>query len=324
MTVSLRTPGDFVAAIPHLMGFHPHRSLIVVGIATDTKQVDRALRMDLDSTEDPVMLPDICQMLDGPSALVLAVIDDRLEDPELSTYRPPVLTEAWRQASAAEVTIASMVWASATSEGARWSTLAAVGEVPDPHSSTLAATMAVLGDIPRSSRDEVAALLEPIDAATLTRRANLLESGPVPLSETAAQQLVRSAVARSASGTLPATDVEILDLARAVTTAAGRDLGYALTVDDPSHTRELWLTLTRAVPQSHRTYPAVLLATATYLDGDGLLAGLALETALALDPKNGMAGLLRRAMDAGLSPTELKHAFRQSLASTEFTSHGHD
>src|SRR3984957_2010663 len=68
------------------------------------------------------------------------------------------------------------------------------------------------------------------------------------------------------------------------------------------HTR-LWTELTRLAPPGYVAAPASLLAFVAWPAGDGALANIALDRALADDKRYSMARLLRRALDSGAAPS---------------------
>ncbi|MBA8823817.1 hypothetical protein FHX42_001146 [Saccharopolyspora lacisalsi] len=323
--ISLKTAGDFVAAIPHLLGFHPYRSLVVAALGED-ERIGAVLRADLDDGDHGGMVADLLRMLDRsrPNALLIALIDDRIRDLTHPPRRPAALGDVMRHAETLRIGVRGVVWASATSAGATWCTTDNHGHVPDPRSTTLAATMALRGHVTHASREELAALLNPPDPDTLARRAATLRH-PVSLPpDGAAMRHVRGAVQRSHEGTMPETEAEILVLARALTDPNGRDTGLVLTADAPGRARELWLMLTRAVPEPHRAYPAALLSVAAYLDGDGALAEIALTAALEADPEHSLAELLRQALHAGIGPAELARGLRDSVRQLGIDYHGQE
>ena len=65
----------------------------------------------------------------------------------------------------------------------------------------------------------------------------------------------------------------------------------------------LWTDLTTLARPGHAAAPAALLAFCAWQDGDGALANVALDRALADNPRYSMALLLREALDAGAPPS---------------------
>src|SRR5262249_41157641 len=74
----------------------------------------------------------------------------------------------------------------------------------------------------------------------------------------------------------------------------------------------LWLALVRATPAPERAEPAALLALTGYLRRDGAPASVALEAALDACPHHSLSGLLRAALDGGLSPELLREVARDA------------
>src|ERR1700724_3265719 len=68
-------------------------------------------------------------------------------------------------------------------------------------------------------------------------------------------------------------------------------------------TRRLWANLVRRAQPGYVAAPASLLAVAAWQGGDGALANVALDRALAGDPAYSMAVLLRDLLDAGVPPS---------------------
>ena len=65
---------------------------------------------------------------------------------------------------------------------------------------------------------------------------------------------------------------------------------------------QLWTDLTRLARPGYVAAPAALLAFVAWQSGDGALANVALDRALADNPRYSMALLLREALDSGAPP----------------------
>jgi hypothetical protein len=75
---------------------------------------------------------------------------------------------------------------------------------------------------------------------------------------------------------------------------------------DPGHADahlRLWTDLTRRAQPGYVAAPASLLAFVAWQSGDGALANVALDRALADDPQYSMAQLLRQVITAGTPPS---------------------
>ena len=74
---------------------------------------------------------------------------------------------------------------------------------------------------------------------------------------------------------------------------------------DPAHAdahRRLWTDVVRRAQPGYVAAPAALLAFVAWQSGDGALANVALDRALADDPRYSMALLLRQVITAGAPP----------------------
>jgi hypothetical protein len=74
---------------------------------------------------------------------------------------------------------------------------------------------------------------------------------------------------------------------------------------DPAHTeahQRLWTDVVRRAQPGYVPAPAALLAFVAWQSGDGALANVALDRALADDPRYSMALLLRQVITAGAPP----------------------
>ena len=75
---------------------------------------------------------------------------------------------------------------------------------------------------------------------------------------------------------------------------------------DPAHAdqyRRLWTDVVRRAQPGYVAAPAALLAFVAWQSGEGALANVALDRALADDPRYSMATLLRQVITAGAPPS---------------------
>ena len=94
---------------------------------------------------------------------------------------------------------------------------------------------------------------------------------------------------------------------RALATALGKDAAAA---------EVLWTECTRRAPVPLDGAPATLLAVCAWLRGDGAMANVALDRALAADPGAVLPRLLADGLAACLPPAELRALISDSLRST--------
>lgn len=321
-TVDLRSPGQLIAAVPHLLGFRPSDSVLLVahsGTAGD--RVGHVLRADLPPPGEAGTLAATLRtpLLDGGAMGVTVIVVGGEEPP--SGPLPPRrdLPDAVADAIAdTGVAVLHALWAPEIRPGARWRCYDDVGchgELPDPGSSVLAAVTAHAGLVTYSSREAMERQLDPDDPATLARRSALLElaadaaEGQDQPDPSQAFAVVRAALATVARGEPVFSDRDIVELARALSRTEIRDacLGTALPPGAPSAAtaERLWLALVRATPAPERAEAATLLAYSAYVRGDGPLAGMAVARALDAHPGHVLAGLLKQALAHSMPPAKL-------------------
>ncbi|MFD0888760.1 DUF4192 domain-containing protein [Streptosporangium algeriense] len=116
---------------------------------------------------------------------------------------------------------------------------------------------------------------------------------------------VRHALDRTADGG-QVTEEEAAWLGVLLTVIPVRDITITLLDAYPADVLfRFWAHLTRLVETAYVPAPATLAAMAAYYNGDGALARIATDRALAADPGYRMAGLLQFALDHGLPPQTL-------------------
>lgn len=122
--------------------------------------------------------------------------------------------------------------------------------------------------------------------------------------------VVRAALARAVAGDFGLSDEDVVSLAMALSDLTVRD--RCLTTADPpgeppaTVAERLWLELVRRTPMPERAEPAVLLGYSAYRRGDGVLAALAFDNALAAHPGHRLAELLRICLSHQLPPETLR------------------
>ncbi|GAA3458936.1 DUF4192 domain-containing protein [Saccharothrix longispora] len=317
-TPRIHDPGDLIAAVPHLLGFHPVDSLVL--LALEGTSVAVTLRTDL---PPPDRVRAVVDRLLAPLArchranAVAVVVGGGSGDPPEELPQDQLVDELDDALRAMGVPLVLAVWTAATAAGEPWfdyHDAATRGTVPDPAATTLAATSAAEGFVTFASRAAMAELLTPDPPEVLARRARLLDrraADPAPPAGAALQarhrDLVRAEVVRAATRKRPLTDEEVADLAHALSNPWVRDAGLAHCTGEHARGAEnLWLELTRACPAPERAEPATLLAFSAYLRGLGTLAALALDRAEQAHPGHRLSGLLRAALDTALPPETLR------------------
>jgi hypothetical protein len=322
--IRLSDPSDLIAAVPHLLGFHPRNSVVL--LALHGRSLGLTLRADLVENDQAAvlaeqLLPPIARQ--RPTGVALVVIGDAgapdgdLPHRALVDALDDVLTGAG-------LPMVHAAWTAETVRGAPWRCYddpLCAGAVADPTTSPLAAATVAAGAVTFGSREEMAELVAAEDPAALQRRSVLLAAADAehPMSaRLVAQRLARLKELHrtaAAAGDLALSDSTVAEVASALCDHRVRDACLPwCTGPGAAAAERLWLSLVRATPAPERAEPAALLALAVYLRGDGALAGVALDVALDACPHHSLSGLLRAALDGGLPPELLRSVAADAAA----------
>jgi hypothetical protein len=321
--VTLDHPGELLASVPHLLGFHPSDSLVVLGLrGTTTASVRVVLRADLPPPEEIRALAEYLLLpltQHNAESVVLVVVGGRapiddLPDRELLARCESVFVDAG-------FSVAHQLWTPDTAAGRRWrcyDDFNCTGVLPDPGGTDLARAANETGLDTYASRDEIVAMLapEPDDvlarrSAAFDRRTDATEPEPTLSSDEIRTRLdaVRDAVESAVTTPPTLTDDDVVRLVGALSEHRIRDVNLDFDrLPDVAAAEWLWTALARATPAPERAEPACLLAFSAYARGDGVLAGIALANAEAADPGHRLSNLLRSALTLGLEPGKIRVA----------------
>lgn len=323
--VRLREHGELIAAVPHLLGFHPVDSLVAV--AVEGNRIGLTLRTDLVRDEDAELLAaQLAEPLarQRPSGVLLMVIGGGDGSGDVLPC-DAIVTAVADAIERLGVPVLHVAWARSTHRDAPWRCYEDVGcggRVPDPDASAVGAATVAAGLVTFRDRAELARLLAPDPPDVLARRSAALDlamrRGLVTRIRRRPDRAlggVEKAVRAARRAKLPDDDATIVRLALALADRRVRDACMPLCTGEWAQSAgSLWLALTRAVPEPQRAEPATLLAITCYLRGEGALAGMALEVALLADPEHRLAGLLQVALDAGVPPARLREVSGHAAA----------
>jgi hypothetical protein len=320
------SPGDLLAVVPHLLGFAPRSSLVVMGTAPPRDRIKVTLRYDLPDPPGAGIAADI-------AAHVVGVVgSQQLTAMTAVGYGAEVLVDpvAYALRDAARQAGIDLRDVLRVEDGRYWSYACgdeaccpAAGTPFDPAVSSAAAAMAAAGISVLADRAEVAARVAPVGgsvAASMrqaTRRAErhasrLLAKVRKSARLGAARQMIAATglnavgamIATYRGGGSYATDYQIAWITVALRDLRVRDDAWARM--DPAHLdahRRLWIDVTRRAQPGYVAAPASLLAFVAWQAGDGALANVALDRALADEPRYSMALLLRQVITAGAPPS---------------------
>ncbi|WP_131742486.1 DUF4192 domain-containing protein [Actinomadura roseirufa] len=311
----IRTAEDAIAAVPYLLGFHPSRSLVVIGF--DGPGHTCAVRLDLPAAEDAERASRTLAAHRVRRALLLGYGDP----PEVAASASALTTAL----AAAGVVVAEAI---RVADGRWWSLTCQDACCPpegvryDSSTSVLAAQATYAGRVVLPGRADLARSVQPLQGAErramreATDRAErrFLAWARDRTSGTAFQArtieegvvFVPALLDRAHGGARP-TDDEVAWLGFLLTEIRVRDEAWIrIDGDDPAADIEFWRDIVRRVEEDYAAAPASLLAFAAYSGGDGGLAGIAVERALAADPAYSMAVILRELITSGIPPANAR------------------
>jgi hypothetical protein len=323
--VRIGSPLTLLAVVPGLLGFEPADSIVVIGTGQPGAEVQLTLRYDLPGPGAP-----------RGAAAIAAGVTNILTVQHITTaaavaYGPdsavaPVAEALRARAAEAGITLTEVLRA----EGDRyWSYVCSNPRCCPPEGTSfdladhpVARAFAASGRRVLASRQELAAMIAPAggDQATAMRLATrkierqLTARGSQAtrvshriarrrLVAAVGQPLIVDAISRYRAGeTLGPEPAAWLTVA--LRELRVRDDAWARMLPEcnAAHTR-LWTDLTRLAQPGYVAAPASLLAFVAWQAGDGALANVALDRALADDQRYSMARLLRRALDSGAPPS---------------------
>ncbi|HEY6274957.1 MAG TPA: DUF4192 domain-containing protein [Streptosporangiaceae bacterium] len=323
--VRLSSPAGILAVVPHLLGFHPARSLVVIGAGGPRQRIELGFRYDLPDPPDATVthqiaghavavlthrkITTVIAVGYGPGRLVTPVMDEfaatarrgglavrellRVEDGRYWSYlcRSVVCCPAEGVPFDARTHPAAAV-------------LSAAGLAAYPDRAALARTIAPLSGRAARARDE-AAQRACARVAALTAEASATR-GPDPLRLviTEGRRAVREAIDRYRAGGQITDADQLAWLVVSLAQLPVRDDAWARMV--PAHRDahlRLWTDLVRSAADTWLPAPAALLAFTAWQCGEGALANIGVERALAADPGYSMALLLGDILDAGVPPS---------------------
>jgi hypothetical protein len=314
--------------VPHLLGFHPQLSFVVIGASGSRRRVELGFRYDLPDPPDAVLAAEI-------AGHAVAVVAERGATTVIGIGYGPghlVTPVADAFAVAAQERGLELRELLRVDGGRYWSYLCtevaccpAEGTAFDYESHPAAAAMTVAGLAAYPDRNARAAALAPLTGEAARSMARAIERAsaraqslvdaarrrgrgdPLGLVIEEGRRAVRHAIRTYRVGR-EITDQDALAwMVVSLVNLAVRDDAWARMVPEhrAAHLR-LWADVVRRVSGPWLPAPASLLAFTAWQSGDGTLANIALDRALAADPDYSMARLLREILAAGVPPSQAR------------------
>jgi hypothetical protein len=336
--VRIADPGELAAALPQLLGFHPHESVLLVGLGGPSGgRVGLTVRGDLPArAASPAVAEALARSVasDDPATVVVAVVSEAPDDDDL-LGRPPgevgaglphraVVHDAVVALAALGIPVRDTLL---VRRGRWWSydcphrCCAPDAGTPLPGGVTeLQAASVATGVVVEPDRAALQARIRRLDGAAMAamealtwrtgdRHARARRADPDAVAERS-WATVRRVAARcrpGRDGVVPVPDRDVARVLWALADVRVRDraLGLALG-EDAAAAETLWTECTRRAPAPLDAAPATLLAVSAWLRGDGAMANVALERALDSRPTYSLAVLLAQGLATCLPPAALR------------------
>jgi hypothetical protein len=343
--LTLSSPDAFLASIPHMIGFPPKDSIVIVGLAPDragaastvrvTQRFDRpeaelsgdAARQFAEQATEPMIRS-------GSTEVIIAVFADKYPDPDRELPATAMVDALITALDDGDVGIRDALYTDGTS---RWSygcdnpsCCPPTGRViPEKVRTLVAAEFALAGSAMVESREALADEVAPADPAARAQVAEQVlaveqarddalaaagtgptaTGGPSRAREDWREQSITQ-IAGLTSGA-PAGAREIARVAAGLGDVRVRDTVLWDLMQPSADTSAAIAGLTdvvRHAPDGHVAPAATVLAICHWSTGDGARANAALQRAHDDDPDYSLAALVRTSLSAGLPPQTWRDA----------------
>jgi Domain of unknown function (DUF4192) len=303
---AIQGPGQLIEAVVPLLGFEPVESLVAVSVSGGV--LASVMRLDLrdavlDGAADRLAGLAVRNGADG--VVVVIVSAEAVSCAQCGERFQDLARELGMALGGCGVRLLDSLVVDRIAAGGRWRCVddyGVGGVLADPATSVMGAVAVAEGHRQYGTREELKAMVA-VDAERAAVLAPLL-SGAVNV---AVSGLAAVAAVRRMAGGVVLSDAELAGVGAALVEGQVRDVLYSLAACDEAAAAEgLWALLARVLPAPFRVEALTLTAFSSYLRGDGPLAGVALEAALAEDPGHRMAGMLDTARRNGIRPEQIR------------------
>jgi hypothetical protein len=342
--VRLSDPGDLAAALPHLVGFHPHESVVLVSLTgPGGRRVGLTVRADLlPAGAGPAVVRDAARSLAGtvtagaPGSVVVAVVSEAPDLPgDGSGYdglpHRALVHQLALALDAADVPVRETLL---VRRGRWWSydcprpcCAPGAGTRLPPGTSELAAASAVMGQVVEADRSGLERRIAPVGFLAAAGMSvvcsevgaayadRLLDAGWDTVADESWQLLEETVEQRGpGAGAARLPDATVARLVWGLRDPTVRDRAMGLALGPSAAAAEaLWAELTRRAPSPLDAVPATLLAVGCWARGDGAMANVALDRAQQSEPSGSLARLMRSALDQALPPADLRAVIEATL-----------
>lgn len=328
--VRLSTPREVVATVPHLLGFHPEHSLVVISLRGARARIGLTMRLDLPAAETASAAADLVTthlLRDGAdSGIVIAYCSSdewgRGAALQAAAVGETCVTalEACGIAVRDVLVVGRTKFRSVLCPDARCCPPEGAA-LPDACESPVAAEAVAQGRAVLADRDSVVRVLRPPTGEAIRSMRQALREASEQLDArraagerredvvTESLRLFAAAADRLADPHATLDDRQVARLVAGVHDDQVRDeTALGTPGEQGKRMRLLLLTILARVPSPEDVPLSVCLGLLAYVQGDGVLARTALDRALAGDPGCRLAAMLVSALDHAIPPSAIAEA----------------
>ena len=318
----LSGPGEIVAVLPSLCGFPPQESIVLLSLRGPRRRLGLTARVDLPGPGDEHGLALLCadrMSADGASGVVVVVLSEHGRRDGLVDAVRTALAE--RSVGVLEALhVAGGRWTSYTCTASCCPAEGTPVPVAPPVLGLVQAEQVATGRVVLPSRDDLVQTLAPPTALAAVAAEQHLEQAAqawlrsraehgVVAARRSTLDHVQALLDRVAAGT-PVGPVDAAVLAVGLGDLPARDGVATLILTREDELLSLLVQVARQVVAPDDAPVCTLLAWTAYARGEGALANVALDRALAGRPDYSLALLLRSCLDAGVRPEEVRSLAR--------------
>jgi hypothetical protein len=323
-TVRVDDAGELAAGLPHLLGYRPRESVVLVALGGRSgRRVGLTVRGDLPPAEyGRELATTMASRLAGdrPRRALAFVVSEAPDRTGPDLPHRGLVHELVMALDAHGLPLEQAVLV----RGGRWwdfdcphpCCAPEAGTALPPGIGELEVAAVAAGTVVAEDRAALEQRIAPLGwvAAAGMHQACLRVTGELagrPVDEWAGEagrELIRRAVERCRPGPVHErlADDDVARIVCSLRDLTVRDWALQLSLCDESAAEALWTECTRRAPSPLDAAPATLLAVSAWLRGDGAMANIALDRALVSDPGYSLAGLLADALAACVPPGRLR------------------
>lgn len=311
--MAISAPTSLIEMLVPLLRFEPVESLVLVALIRG-RLVKFALRVNLSDLVDAIgdavkQLGSVVVEAGAEDVVMVVVSANGASCPPCEAEYREIRDKLAVCLETVKVGVLDAFVVDRLSEGGTWWSLddsGRTGVLGDPRRSDRALEMVVAGQPIYGRREDMSDVVavHADRAAAVAVEIERLSGRAVDVAE--AVEAAAGAVRRTGQG-LALSDRELAEIGSSLANVAVRDALIGQV--EPalrSAAEAVWALLARVLPSALRVEALSMLAVSSYQQGNGVMAGVAVDAALAEAPEHGLSRLLNYALSVGLPPSVIQ------------------